>query len=137
MIRKIDHIAIAVRDIDEAAEFFAETLGLTLGGIEEVAEQKTKVAFIQIGEVRIELVQPMVPDSPVGKFIDKRGEGIHHIALSTDAVEDDLKALADKGVRLIDKKPKTGAHGAKIAFLHPKSSHGVLTELCERPSQQS
>ena len=135
MIRKIDHIAIAVRDIDEASKFFADTLGLSVDGIEEVAEQKTKVAFIQIGEVRIELVQPTEPDSPVGKFIEKRGEGIHHIALGTDGITQDLAGLSDKGVRLIDKEPKTGAHGAKIAFVHPKSSHGVLLELCERPTE--
>ena len=135
MIRKIDHIAIAVRDIDEASKFFADTLGLSVDGIEEVAEQRTKVAFIQIGEVRIELVQPTEPDSPVGKFIEKRGEGIHHIALGTDGINEDLAGLSDKGVRLIDKEPKTGAHGAKIAFVHPKSSHGVLLELCQRPTE--
>ncbi len=135
MIKKIDHVAIAVRDIDEASKFFADSLGLEVAGIEEVVEQKTKVAFIQIGEVRIELVQPTQPDSPVGKFIEKRGEGIHHIALGTDGIETDLESLASKGVRLIDAKPKIGAHQAKIAFVHPKSSHGVLMELCERPTE--
>ncbi|MCD6499718.1 MAG: methylmalonyl-CoA epimerase [Deltaproteobacteria bacterium] len=131
MIQQIDHIAIAVSDLDEAAAFFAGQLGLEVGGIETVEEQKTKVAFIQVGQVRIELVQPTEPDSPVGKFIAKRGEGIHHIALRTDGIEQELSGLADKGVRLIDKEPKVGAHDARIAFVHPKSSHGVLLELCQ------
>jgi len=131
MFQQIDHIAIAVSDLDEAAAFFADRLGLEVGGIETVAEQKTKVAFIQVGQVRIELVQPTEPDSPVGKFIANRGEGIHHIALRTDGIEEELSGLADKGVRLIDKEPKSGAHGAKIAFVHPKSSHGVLLEVCQ------
>ena len=134
MIRKIDHVAIAVRDIEEAAEFFRK-LGLEVAGTEVVEEQKTKVAFIHVGEVRIELVQPTEEDSPVGKFLAKKGEGIHHIALGTDDIASDLTRLSDQGVRLIDTQPRTGAHGAKIAFVHPKSAHGVLLELCERSDQ--
>ncbi len=135
MIRKVDHIAIAVRDIGAASEFFRR-LGLEVGGIEEVADQKTRVAFIQLGEVRIELVEPMEEDSPVGRFLAKKGEGIHHIALGTDDVAGELSRLKEAGVRLIDESPRPGAHGARIAFLHPKSAHGVLLELCERPGEE-
>lgn len=135
MISKIDHIAIAVEDIEKAAAFFTDALGLTVSGREDVPEQKTRVAFINIGQVRIELIQPMSPDSPVQKFLDKKGQGIHHLAIGTDDIETELENLKDKGIRLIDNKPRTGAHDAKIAFLHPKSSQGVLLELCERSSQ--
>jgi methylmalonyl-CoA epimerase len=135
MISKIDHIAIAVEDIEKAATFFTDALGLSVSGREDVPEQKTRVAFINIGQVRIELIQPMSSDSPVQKFLDKKGQGIHHLAVGTDDIETELEKLKDKGVRLIDNKPRKGAHDAKIAFLHPKSSQGVLLELCERSSQ--
>ena len=131
MINQIDHIAIAVKDIDEASRFFTGVLGLEIQSVEEVAEQKTKVAFIEVGSVRIELVQPTEADSPVQKFIDKKGPGIHHLALRTDAIEDDLAQMTEKGIRLIDKEPRKGAHDARIAFVHPKSSQGVLLELCQ------
>lgn len=132
MIQQIDHIAIAVNDIEEAARFYTENLGLEVGGTEVVAEQKTKVAFIQLGEVRLELVQPTSEDSPVAKFLAGRGQGVHHIAVRTADIEGALQNLAGKGVRLIDTTPRIGAHGAKIAFVHPKASGGVLLELCQR-----
>jgi methylmalonyl-CoA epimerase len=131
MITQIDHIAIAVKDIDEASRFFTDVLGLAIKSVEEVAEQKTKVAFIEVGTVRIELVQPTTTDSPVQKFIDKRGAGIHHLALRTDSIKTALDSMAEKGVRLIDAEPRKGAHDAQIAFVHPKSSQGVLLELCQ------
>lgn len=131
MITQIDHIAIAVNDIQEASKFFTQVLGLEVSPPEDVVEQKTRVAFIEVGEVRVELVQPMSDDSPVQKFLDKKGQGIHHLALRTDDVEGDLESMTDKGVRLIDKEPKRGAHDSRIAFVHPKSSQGVLLELCQ------
>lgn len=132
MIQQIDHIAIAVQDIDKAARFYTEHLGLVVEGTEVVKEQKTKVAFIQVGEVRLELVQPTQDDSPVAKFLEKKGQGIHHIAVRTADIEAALEKLASEGVRLVDQKPRIGAHGAKIAFVHPKASGGVLMELCQR-----
>lgn len=132
MITRIDHIAIAVRDIDEASKFYSEKLGLEVGGMEVIEEQKTRAAFIQVGEIRIELVQPTQDDSPIAKFLEKRGEGIHHIAMATSDIVEELDGLAKKEVPLIDRKPKTGAHGARIAFLHPKAAGGVLFELCQR-----
>ena len=104
---------------------------MELEGIEEVASQKVRVAFLPMGEVRIELLEPTSDDSPIAKFIAKRGEGIHHIAFGTDDVEEELKSVSEKEIRLIDKVPRSGAHGAKIAFLHPKSTLGVLMELCQ------
>lgn len=130
-IRKINHIAVAVEDIDRAASFFVEVLGLPLSDKQDVPEQKTRVAFVQIGEVKIELVQPMTPDSPVGKYLAKRGQGIHHICLETDDIEATLATLSDKDVALIDKTPRVGAHQARIAFVHPKAVSGVLTEILE------
>lgn len=132
MIKKINHIGVAVKDLNEAIKFYEENLGLEIEGIEEVKEQKVKVAFIPVGESRIELLQSTDPDGPVAKFIGKRGEGIHHIALEVDHIEDFLQKLKEKGVQLIDEKPRVGAHGMKIAFLHPRSAKGVLLELCEK-----
>jgi|GEM_PF-66090 len=134
MIKKIDHIAIAVRDLDQASKFYTEHLGLTLEGIEEVPGQKVRVAFIPIGDTRIELVEPTSPDSPISKYLEKRGEGLHHICLETNDVHGDVQALADSGVRLIDSSPREGAHNTQIAFVHPKANAGVLTELAEHPS---
>lgn len=131
LVKQIDHIAIAVSDIDEASKFFVDALGLEVSAPEEVTEQKTRVAFIQIGEVRIELVEPMSDDSPVAKFIAKRGQGIHHVAYQTGDIVGALDALKAKDIPLIDKEPRVGAHEAKIAFIHPKAVSGVLTELCE------
>ncbi len=131
MPRKINHIGIAVRDIDEAARFYTEALGLQLGGIEEVPDQKVRVAFLPIGEVRIELVQPTSPESPVAKFIEKNGPGFHHIAYEVDDVAAEVERLKARGVRMVDQEPRRGAHNTLIAFVHPKASGGVLTELVQ------
>jgi len=132
MIKKINHIGVAVKDLNEATKFYEENLGLEIEGTEEIKEQKVKVAFIPVGESRIELLQSTDPDGPVAKFIEKRGEGIHHMALEVDHIEDFLQKLKERGVQLIDEKPRVGAHGMKIAFLHPRSTKGVLLELCEK-----
>ena len=129
-IKQISHIAIAVTDLEQQVAFYRDVLGLPLVCREEVADQKVKVAMFQVGEARIELMESTAPDGPVGKFVAKRGEGIHHIAYEVDDLPGSLRALKDKGVRLIDEKPRGGAHGAQIAFVHPKSTFGVLTELC-------
>ncbi len=132
MIQKIDHIGVAVKSIDEAMKIYTEFLGLEVTGIETVEEQKVKTAFIPVGESKIELLESTSPDGPIAKFIEKRGEGIQHIALRVDNLEAKLKELKEKGVRLIDETPRLGAGGAKIAFIHPKDTKGVLIELCER-----
>jgi methylmalonyl-CoA epimerase len=131
MIKGIDHVGIAVKSIDEAKKFWVDTLGLTLSHIEEVPEQKVRVAMLQAGETTIELLEPTSPDSPIQRFIDKRGEGLHHLTLQTDNLAERLKELKDANVSLIDEQPRVGTGGASIAFLHPKSTHGVLVELCE------
>jgi methylmalonyl-CoA/ethylmalonyl-CoA epimerase len=131
MIKKINHIAMAVKDLDQAAKFYQNTLGLPLSGIEVVAEQKTKVGFLKIGESNIELVQPAEPGSPLDKFLETRGPGIHHICLEVDDIEAEIKSLLDKGAVMIDQKPRLGAHHSKVAFIHPKSSNGILIELVE------
>jgi methylmalonyl-CoA epimerase len=131
MIKGIDHVGIAVKSIDEAKKFWVDTLGLKLSHIEEVPEQKVRVAMLQAGETTIELLEPTSPDSPIQRFIEKRGEGLHHLTLQTDNLAERLKKLKGAGVALIDEQPRTGAGGASIAFLHPKSAHGVLVELCE------
>ncbi len=133
MIRKIDHIGVAVQDLAEAKRFYGEVLGLEPEGEEEVPDQKVRVAFFRCGEVRIELLEPTSEDSPVAKAIAKRGPGVHHIAYRTDDVAANLEELAGKGVRLVDRAPRPGAHGKQIAFLHPKSTFGVLTELTQVP----
>lgn len=131
MIKKIDHIGVAVKSIDEVAKVYGD-MGLEVKGVEVVEQQKVKVAFIPIGESNVELLEATSPESAIAKFIEQRGEGIQHIALRVDNIEAELAKLKAKGVRLIDETPRTGAHGAKIAFLHPKSTRGVLIELCER-----
>lgn len=133
MLKKINHIAIAVKNIEEASKFYQDILGLSLSGVEVVASQKTKVGFLKIGESNIELVQPSEPDSPVAKFLETKGQGIHHICFEVDNVEAEVKAYLEKGATLIDQKPRPGAHNTKVAFIHPKSSNGVLIELCELP----
>ncbi|MEM2924694.1 MAG: methylmalonyl-CoA epimerase [Methanocellales archaeon] len=132
MIKKIDHIGVAVKSIDEVAKIYLD-MGLEVKGIETVEQQKVKVAFIPVGESNIELLEATSPDSAIAKFIEQRGEGVQHIALRVDNIELELEKLKSKGMRLIDETPRIGAHGAKIAFLHPKSTRGVLIELCERP----
>ncbi len=131
MFKKIDHVGIAVKNLEEAIKVW-EGLGLKVDEIEEVQDQKVRTAIIHIGESRIELLEPTAEDSPIAKFIAKRGEGIHHIALGVDNIEEHLKELKEKGYRLIDEEPRIGAGGAKIAFVHPKAVTGVLLELCER-----
>ncbi len=133
MIKKINHIAVAVNSIEESAKFYKDILGLHLTGVEVVAAQKTRVGFFKIGESNIELVQPSEPDSPLTKFLETKGQGIHHICFEVDDVETEVKAFLEKGATLIDQKPRPGAHNTKVAFVHPKSSGGVLIELCEFP----
>jgi len=128
---KIDHIGIAVKSLAEAVKVYEEAVGLTLAGYDEVEEQGVRVAMLDIGESRIELVEPTRPDSPIEKFMAKRGEGIHHIAVRVDNIEDALARLKAAGVRLIDETPRRGAHNTRIAFVHPASTHGVLMELVE------
>lgn len=129
MIQKISHIGIAVKDLDEAIKFY-QSLGLTLEAIEEVPSQKVKVAFFPVGATRIELLMPTSEDSPVAKFIEKKGEGIHHLALGVDDLPQALADAEAAEIQLIDKEPRLGAHGADIAFLHPKSTFGTLLEFC-------
>ncbi|MBW6485339.1 MAG: methylmalonyl-CoA epimerase [Syntrophobacterales bacterium] len=129
---KIDHIGIAVKSIDASLKFYSELLGLKLEGEETVAEQKVKTAFLPLGAVEIELLESTAPDGPIAKFIEAKGEGIQHIAFAVDNLEEALRELEAKNFRLIDHKPRMGAGGKKIAFLHPKDSGGVLVELCEK-----
>ena len=128
----VDHIGIAVHSIDEALSFWQNTLGIECTGVEEVAEQKVKTAFRPLGDTEIELLEATSDDSPVAKFIEKRGEGIHHLALRVDDLEAALAELKEKGMRLIDETPRYGAGGARIAFVHPKATGGILLELSER-----
>jgi methylmalonyl-CoA/ethylmalonyl-CoA epimerase len=132
VINKVDHIGIAVSNLDEAVKLYKEVLGLELNGIEVVEEQKVKVAFFPVGDTEIELLESTSPEGPIAKFIEAKGQGIQHIALRVDNIEAALEEMKAKGMRLIDEKPRYGAGGARIAFLHPKSTNGVLIELCER-----
>ncbi len=132
-ITHIEHIGIAVRSIEEQLPYYEGILGLKCYNTETVEDQKVKTAFFKVGQTKIELLEPTSEDSTIAKFIEKRGEGIHHIAYATTSVKDALKKAEDKGVRLIDKEPRQGAEGLSIAFLHPKSTGSVLTELCEHP----
>jgi methylmalonyl-CoA/ethylmalonyl-CoA epimerase len=127
----INHIGIAVRSLDAHRAYYEGVLGAAYEGTEEVASQKVRVAFYRVGDVRLELLEPTADDSAVAKFIEKRGEGVHHIAYTVAGIEDRLRELKEKGVGLIDETPRPGAHQTRIAFLHPKSSAGVLTELVE------
>lgn len=128
---KLDHIGIAVKNIDESLKFYSNALGLKIEGIEIVKDQKVKTAFLVLGETHIELLEAIEDESPIAKFIGKRGEGIHHIAIKVENLESHLARLDDNEVKLIDKEPKIGANNKKIAFIHPKSTSGVLLELCE------
>jgi len=133
----IEHIGIAVNSIEEALPFYEKVLGLKCYNIEEVADQKVKTAFFMIGQTKIELLESTDPEGPVGKFIEKRGEGIHHIAFAVDGIEERLREAEAAGIRLIDSAPRKGAEGLSIAFLHPKSTFGVLTELCEDKNHEN
>lgn len=132
MIKKIDHLGIAVKDMEAALKFYEGILGLATTKTEVVEEQKVRVAFIPVGESKVELLESTSPDGPVARYIEKNGEGIQHIAFKVDNIEEALEQLKAKGVRLIDEKPRIGAGGAKIAFIHPKATFGTLIELCER-----
>ncbi|MCW3490080.1 methylmalonyl-CoA epimerase [Dethiobacter alkaliphilus] len=132
MIKKIDHIGIAVKSIEESKKLYENLLGLKITETEVVEEQKVKVAFLPTGDSEVELLESTDPDGPVAKYIAAKGEGIQHIAFRVENIEASLAALKEAGVRLIDEKPRIGAGGAKIAFLHPKETHGTLIELCER-----
>ncbi|BCB04653.1 methylmalonyl-CoA epimerase [Bacillus sp. KH172YL63] len=131
-MKKVDHIGIAVSSIDNVLPFYEDTLGLSLIKMETVENQGVKVAFLDGGNLKLELLQPLHNDSPISAFIEKRGEGIHHIAFSVEGIEERIKELKEKGVRMINETPKKGAGGAEVAFLHPKSAHGVLYELCDK-----
>ena len=131
-ILQIDHIGIAAGSIDQAAPLWTALLGLPITGKETVEEQKATTAFLPVGESEIEILESTAPDGAIAKFIEGRGEGIHHIALRVENLEAALQELKEKGVRLIDEKPRRGAGGARIAFIHPKATHGVLLELSER-----
>jgi len=134
-VEKIDHIGIAVDSIEKWLEYYENVLGLEYAGSEEVAEQKVRVAFFKIGESRIELLEPTTDDSPIAKFLETRGGGIHHIAIKVNGIKAALARHRETGARLIDNEPRIGAHNMLIAFIHPKSSGGVLLELCEEQSQ--
>ena len=127
----IEHIGIAVKNLNEAIKFYEKVLGLKCYAIEEVEDQKVKTAFFKVGQTKIELLESTDPEGPIGKFIEKKGEGIHHLAFAVNKIEDALAEADSKEIRLIDKAPRKGAEGLDIAFLHPKSTFGVLTELCE------
>ena len=131
MLTKINHIGIAVNSLDDTIPFYRDNLGMALVGVEEVAEQKVRVAMLQVGESMIELLEPTSGDSPVARFIEKNGAGIHHIAYEVADIEGAIAKMLADGARMIDEMPRHGAHGTRIAFVHPKSSNGVLTELCQ------
>ena len=131
----IEHIGIAVKSLDEAIPFYEKMLGSKCYSIEEVKDQKVKTAFFKIGQTKIELLESTDPEGPIGKHIEKRGEGIHHIAYAVEDIEAQMKEAEENGIRLIDQQPRKGAEGLDIAFLHPKSTFGVLTEFCEDKSK--
>ena len=127
----IEHIGIAVKDLQASVKFYEEILGLECYAIEEVKDQKVKTAFFMLGGTKIELLESTDPEGPIGKFIEKKGEGVHHLAFAVEGIENALATLKERGVQLVDQQPRKGAEGLDIAFLHPKSTGGVLTELCE------
>ena len=130
MITRIDHLGIAVRSLDETIPYYEKSLGLTCEHREEVPSQKVRTAFFHVGEVHLELLEPTSPDSPIAKFLEKNGEGVHHIAFATTDINSQLRDASASGVKLIHEQPFEGAAGKLVAFLHPKFTHGVLTEFC-------
>jgi methylmalonyl-CoA/ethylmalonyl-CoA epimerase len=130
-VQAVNHIGIAVRSIDAQKAFYEGTLGAVFEGVEEVPDQKVRVGFFRISDVRLELLEPMDPASTIATFLDKRGEGLHHVAFTVAGIEDRIAELKRAGLRMIDDTPRPGAHHMRIAFVHPKSTFGVLTELCE------
>lgn len=129
-ISHIEHIGIAVNNLEESIEYYEKTLGLKCYAIEEIADQKVKTAFFMVGDTKIELLESTSAQGAIGKFVEKKGQGMHHIAFAVDNVDNALKTVESRGVKLIDKEPRKGAEGLRIGFLHPKSTNGVLTELC-------
>ncbi len=132
MLQKIDHLGIAVKSLEEAIAYYEKALGLECEKIEEVESQKVRTAFFQVGDTHIELLEPTSEESPIAKFLAKNGEGIHHVAFATDDINAQLECARDSGCKLINQEPVPGAGGKKVAFLHPKSTHGVLTEFCSK-----
>lgn len=135
-VKGLNHVGIAVRSIEAQRPFYEETLGAVYEGVEDVPSQKVRVAFFRINDVRLELLEPTDPTSSVATFLDKRGEGLHHLAFTVARIEDRIAELKASGLRMIDEAPRPGAHHMRIAFVHPKSTFGVLTELCEPPASQ-
>lgn len=129
-ITHIEHIGIAVNSLEEAIPYYEEILGMKCYAVEEVADQKVKTAFFMVGQTKIELLESTDPEGPIGKFLEKKGPGVHHLAFAVDNVNESLSELGEKGVQLIDKMARKGAEGLQIGFLHPKSTMGVLTEIC-------
>jgi len=132
----IEHIGIAVKELEPAIRYYEDVLGLTCYAVEEVKDQRVRTAFFMVGQTKIELLESTDPEGPVGKFIEKRGEGVHHIAFAVQGIEECLEKVREKGLGLIDAMPRRGAEGLDIAFLHPKSTFGVLTEFCEDRSKK-
>lgn len=130
----IDHVGIAVQDLDQAMAFFHETFGAPMAEVQEMADQGVRACLIAIGQTRLELLQPISPDTPVGKFLERRGEGLHHLALHVDNVSESIEGLKENGSEMIDLEPREGLSGI-IAFMHPRSAHGILTELVQTPPQ--
>ena len=131
-VKRIDHIGIAIKGIEQAGKFYTDILGLEIEDIEHVSDQRVNVAFVPVADSEVELLESTDSDGPVAKYLDSRGEGVQHIAFRVEDIEKALRELKEKGVRLIDQAPRKGAGGAKIAFIHPKETNGVLVELCER-----
>lgn len=132
MIKKVDHIGIAVRSLEKSLPFYTDILKLELIQIEEVESEKLKVAFLKAGDTKLELLEPTSAESAVAKFIENRGEGIHHVALGVESIQQRIDEMKEKGIRMIQDVPKVGAGGAQVAFMHPKSAGGVLYEFCEK-----
>lgn len=131
-VLKLDHVGIAVKNLDETLKFYQDVLGLDLADTEIVEEQKVKVAFLPVGDTEVELLESTADDGPIAKYIERNGEGVQHLAFLVEDIEEAIKDMQDKGMRMIDEMPRYGAGGAKIAFMHPKSSYRVLVELCQR-----
>lgn len=137
MLRRIYHLGYAVESLEEAANFYREHFGAEISAPEEVPEQGIRTVMFDVGESRIELLEPTGPDTPVGKFLAKQGEGFHHVAFEVEDLDSALKDLSREGVDLIDEEPRIGAGGVRMAFIHPKGAFGVLTELCEHPAEEN
>ncbi|MEE9218846.1 MAG: methylmalonyl-CoA epimerase [Acidobacteriota bacterium] len=136
MLKRIDHFGVAVRNLEKAIALYRDGLGLELGGIEEVPQEKVRVAFLPVGETRVELLEPMDESSPVARFLDKRGEGLHHVCFETEDLEEMLPRLSRSGLELLSGYPRRGAEGGRVAFFHPRSTGGVLIELRQRTTRE-